>query len=61
VPAAGTEYYAELVTTSSPQTIRLSPVPLVQATGNQVFINVKNTDSVTRTISMTFSTLSFGL
>lgn len=58
VPQAGTEFYAELVTVSSPQTIRLSPVPLVQATGNQVFIRIKNMDTVIRQISITLSALS---
>lgn len=60
VPAAGTEYYAELVTTSSPQTIRLSPVPLVQPTGGNVFIRVVNMDSAPQVISLQFLILSFG-
>lgn len=60
VPAAGTEFYAELATSTAPQTIRLSPVPVVQPSSGQVFIRIKNIDTVTRTISVTLSTLSFG-
>jgi hypothetical protein len=60
LPSAGSEYYAELVTTAAPQTIRLSPVPLVQPTSEQVFMRVNNMDSAARIISMTFSILSLG-
>jgi hypothetical protein len=60
LPSAGSEYYAELVTTAAPETIRLSPVPLVQPTSEQVFMRVKNMDSAARIISMTFSILSLG-
>lgn len=58
VPVAGTEYYSELVTTTAAQTIRLSPVPLVQATAGNVFVRVKNMDSVTRTLALSFTILS---
>lgn len=58
LPLPGTEYYAELVTTTTPQTIRLSPVPTVQSTSNQIFLNVKNMDNTSRVIVMEFTTLS---
>lgn len=60
VPAAGTEFYAELATSTAPQAIRLSPVPVVQPSSGQIFVRIKNIDTVTRTISVTLSTLSFG-
>ncbi len=56
-PSSGSEFYAELATTVSPQTIRLAPVPVVQTTGGNAFIRVKNTDSVTQTITLNFSIL----
>lgn len=59
LPAAGTEYYAELVTTAVSQTIRLSPVPLIQATANSIYIRVQNMDTTTRILSIQFSVLSF--
>ncbi len=61
LPAGGTGFYAELVTTTSPQTIRLSPVPVVQATAGNTYIRVKNLDTVTRTISLTFTYLTLEL
>ncbi len=59
LPLAGSEYYAELVTTATPQTIRLSPVPLVQPTAGLVYLRVQNTDTVTRALALQFSILSF--
>lgn len=61
VPAAGTEFYAELVTTTAAQTIRLSPVPLVQPTSGEVFVRVQNMDSVTRAIVLSFGVLLIGV
>ena len=61
LPAAGTGFYAELVTTTSPQTIRLSPVPVVQATSGNTYVRVKNLDSITQTISLTFTYLTLEL
>lgn len=60
LPPAGSEYYAELVTTSASQTIRLSPVPLVQPTSGGVFVRVQNRDTVTRALALGFDVLSFG-
>ena len=56
-PASGSEFYAEIATTASPQTIRFSPVPVIQTTAGNAFIRVKNTDSVTRTITLNFKIL----
>lgn len=56
-PDPGNEFYAELVTVNSPQTIIMSPVPTVQGTSGQSFIRVKNMDTVTRTINMSFTLL----
>jgi hypothetical protein len=58
LPAAGTEFYAELVTTSAPQTIVLSPVAIVQGDSGTSYIKVVNTDSVTRTIQLDFKVLT---
>jgi hypothetical protein len=57
-PLAGGEFYAEVATTASPQTIRFSPVPLVQGTAGEVFVRVANTDTVARTIVLSFSVLT---
>ena len=57
-PLAGSEFYAELVTTAAPQTIRLSPVPLVQGTFGNTFVRVKNMDTVSRTINLDFSVIT---
>lgn len=51
-PLAGSEFYAELVTTTAPQTIRFSPVPLVQGTSGNAFVRVQNMDTVSRTINL---------
>ena len=58
LPVAGSEYYAELVTTSTPQTIRFSPVPLVQGTSGEAFIRVINTDNASRTIQLDFKVIT---
>ena len=57
-PLAGTDYYAEFATVSTPQTIRFSPVPVVQGTGGDAFIRAVNTDTVSRAITLTFSVLT---
>lgn len=57
-PDPGNEFYAELATDIAPQTIKLSPVPIVQGTSGQSFIRVKNLDTVTRTINITFTFLN---
>lgn len=56
-PLAGSEFYAELVTTTAPQAIRLSPVPLVQGTFGNAFVRVKNMDTVSRAIALNFSVI----
>lgn len=58
LPSSGSEYYAELVTTTTPQTIRLSPVPIVQGTNSEAFIRVINTDTVSRTIQLNFKVIT---
>lgn len=58
VPNPGTEFYAELVTTTTPQTIRLSPVPLVQSTGGETFIRVRNNGNAPQAIALDFYTLT---
>ncbi len=57
LPESGADYYAELVTTVAPQTIRLSPVPTVQGTDGAAFIRVGNADSANRVISLDFVTV----
>lgn len=57
-PLAGSEFYAELVTTTAPQTIRFSPVPLVQGTSGEAFIRVQNMDTVSQVISLDFSLMT---
>ena len=57
-PLAGEEFYAEVATTASPQTIRFSPVPLVQGTAGEVFVRLVNTDTVARAIVLSFSVLT---
>ena len=58
VPDAGSDFYAEVATVSSSQTIRFSPVPLVQGTNGNAFIRIKNTDSASRIITLNFSVLT---
>lgn len=41
-PEAGSEFYAELVTSFAGQKIRLSPTPLVQGRGGISFLKVRN-------------------
>lgn len=60
IPASGSEYYAEVVTTQSPQTIRFSPVPLVQGTSGSAFIRVVNRDSSSRVITLDLTTIKLG-
>jgi hypothetical protein len=57
-PGAGNDYYAELATVAAPQTIRFSPVPLVQGTSGDAFIRVKNMDAVSRAITLNFAVLT---
>ena len=57
-PGAGNDFYAELATVATPQTIRFSPVPLVQGTSGDAFIRVKNMDTVSRAIALNFSVLT---
>ena len=52
VPSPGNDYYAEVATTNAPQTVRFSPVPLVQGTSGNAFIRVKNTDTSSRIITL---------
>lgn len=56
-PLPGTEFYAELLTSSNNQTIRLSPVPTIQTTNGQAFVRIKNVDTVSRSITFTFNIL----
>ena len=60
-PGAGNDFYAELATVATPQTIRFSPVPLVQGTLNDAFIRVKNMDTVTQEITLSFSVLTLSV
>lgn len=56
LPLAGTGYYYEAKTTSTPETIVSSPIsPLVQGSGGNAFIRVRNDDSVSRVITLTFN------
>jgi hypothetical protein len=58
-PPAGAEFYAELVTVSPLESIRLSPVPTVQSWYGDAFIRVVNTDSSPRAITLKFYYLAF--
>ncbi len=60
IPASGSEYYAEVVTTQSPQTIRFSPVPLVQGTNGEAFVRVVNRDTSDRSIALDLATIKLG-
>ena len=57
LPAAGSEFYAEVVIEAA-GTIRMSPVPLVQATDDVTYLRVVNVDSVSRTIALGFNVLT---
>ena len=57
-PGSGNDYYAELVTVATPQTIRFSPVPVVQGTTGNTYVRVKNVDSSARTITIDFTILT---
>jgi hypothetical protein len=57
-PGSGNDYYAELVTVATPQTIRFSPVPVVQGTTGNAYVRVKNVDSSAQTITIDFTILT---
>jgi len=57
LPVSGGEFYAEVVTTLSPQTIRFAPVPIVQATQGLAYIRMVNMDTVSRSIDVDFLVL----
>lgn len=54
-PLAGTGFYAELVTVLTPETITLSPVPVVQTTLGLSYARVTNRDAVARSITALLS------
>jgi len=60
-PAAGTDFYAEVVTTASPQAIRFSPVPMVSVSSGEVFIRAVNMDTVSRVLDFSFEILAYGV
>jgi hypothetical protein len=60
IPGSGADFYAELATVATPQTIKLSPVPTVQGTSGSAFIRVGNRDTAARVISLDFTTLKLG-
>ena len=57
-PGSGNDYYAELVTVGTPQTIRFSPVPIVQGTAGNAYVRVKNLDSSAQAITIDFTILT---
>jgi hypothetical protein len=57
LPAAGSEYYAEFVTVSTPETIKLSPVATVQGTDGITYLRVKNMGVSSQSFTFTFSVL----
>ena len=57
-PGPGNDFYAELATTGTPQTIRFSPVPLVQGTSGDAYVRVVNMDVASRAISLSFTVLT---
>lgn len=58
-PAAGTDFYAEVVTTESPQLIRFSPIPMVFASFGETFVRVVNVDTVNRELYFNFDILAY--
>lgn len=54
-PASGTGFYAEVLTTATPQTITLAPTPICQGTSSTSYLRVVNRDSVTRTLQLSFT------
>jgi len=58
LPLAGSEYYAELVTTTAPQTITMSPVAIVQGTAGIAYARVVNMDTVSRSIQLNLKVLT---
>jgi hypothetical protein len=60
-PAAGTDFYAEVVTTQSPQIIRLSPVPMMLTDSEQIFIRIVNMDTVSRDLPFSLGILAYGV
>lgn len=60
-PAAGTDFYAEVVTTESPQLIRFSPIPMVLTSFGEIFVRVVNMDTVSRELYLNFGILAYGL
>jgi hypothetical protein len=57
-PGSGNDYYAELATVASPQTIRFSPVPVVQGTSGNAYVRVKNLDDSAQAIEIDFTVLT---
>ena len=57
-PGSGNDYYAELATVATPQVIRFSPVPIVQATNSLTYLRVQNRDVVARVINLSFVVLT---
>lgn len=58
LPLAGSEFYAELVTTAAPQTITMSPVAIVQGAAGLAYARVVNMDTVSRSIQLNFNVLT---
>ena len=58
LPPPGSEFYAELVTTTAAQRLRLAPVPLVQATAGLTHLRLVNTDALERALLLQIDVLT---
>lgn len=51
-PSPGSEFYAEVTTDTTPETIRMAPVPVVLGTSGVSYLKVTNLDTVDRVINL---------
>jgi hypothetical protein len=58
LPAAGSGFYAELVTTSPDQLIQLAPIALVQATAGNAPLRVVNTSAASAALNLQLTVLT---
>jgi hypothetical protein len=55
-PSAGSEFYAEITTDTTPETIRMAPVPIILGTSGVSYLKVTNLDTVDRVIDLSIFT-----
>lgn len=54
-PSPGSEFYAEVTTDTTPETIRMAPVPTVLGTSGLSYLKVTNLDTVARVIDLSIA------